>query len=135
MSNVAILAFAGAICAGAIALVAPWRQRRSMILIHWAFAAGMIVLALESFFAGMGANTSQPEAIIHWQSLKLIAMSFLPGIWLFFSLGYSRGQVHEFLKKWRFVLAAAFLVPVGLALCCRGKRAPLSWRRARLPSG
>ena len=119
MTNVAMLAFAGAICAGAMALVAPWRQRLSMILVHWAFAAGMVVLALESFFAGMSANTSRPEAIIHWQSLKLISMSFLPGIWLFFSLGYSRGHFHEFFKKWRFVLAAAFLVPVGLALCCR----------------
>jgi len=80
MTNVAMLAFAGAICAGAMTLVAPWRQRLSMILVHWAFAAGMVVLALESFFAGMSANTSRPEAIIHWQSLKLIAMSFLPDV-------------------------------------------------------
>ncbi len=119
MSNVAILAFVAAIWAGAMAFVAPWRQRLSMILVHWAFAAGMVVLALESFFAGMSANTSQPEAIIHWQSLKLIAMSFLPGIWLFFSLGYSRGNFQEFLNKWRFVLATTFLLPVGLSLAYR----------------
>jgi len=119
MTNMAMLAFAGAICAGVIALVAPWRQRLSTILVHCSFAAGMIVLALESFFAGKSANALLPDEIIHWQTLKLVAMSFLPGIWLFFSLGYSRGQFQAFLKKWRFALVAAFLVPVGLSFGCR----------------
>ena len=43
-------------------------------------------------------------------------MSFLPGIWLFFSLSYARGNYSEFLKRWRFVLAAAFLMPIGLVI-------------------
>ena len=43
-------------------------------------------------------------------------MSFLPGTWLFFSLSYARGNYSEFLKRWRFVLAAAFLMPIGLVI-------------------
>jgi putative PEP-CTERM system histidine kinase len=43
-------------------------------------------------------------------------MSVLPGIWLFFSLTYARGNYAEFLKRWRLVLVAAFLLPVGLVI-------------------
>ena len=43
-------------------------------------------------------------------------MSFLPGFWLAFSLTYSRGNYREFLAKWRIVLVAAFLLPIGVAL-------------------
>jgi len=46
----------------------------------------------------------------------LIAMSFLPGVWLIFSLTYARGNYSEFLKRWRWFLAAAFVLPIGLAI-------------------
>lgn len=39
-------------------------------------------------------------------------MSFLPGIWLLFSLTYARGNYRDFLKKWKFPLTIAFAVPV-----------------------
>ncbi len=54
-----------------------------------------------------------------WQNWRLLTMSFLPAIWLLFSLSYSRGNAREFLAKWRWVIAAAFLLPVGLAVVCR----------------
>ena len=47
-------------------------------------------------------------------------MSFLPGLWLVFSLSYSRGNAREFLVKWWLLVAAAFSLPAGLALLFRG---------------
>jgi putative PEP-CTERM system histidine kinase len=57
--------------------------------------------------------------MVYWQDWRLLAMSFLPGIWLFFSLSYGRGNYLEFLKRWRFVLALTFLAPIGLAVIFR----------------
>jgi len=59
------------------------------------------------------------DEVVYWQNWRLFAMSFLPSIWLFFSLSYARGNYREFLKRWRFLLAAAFLVPVGLSVFFR----------------
>ena len=52
--------------------------------------------------------------MVYWQSWRLLAMSLLPGIWLFFSLSYGRGNYREFLARWRFLLIAAFLIPLVL---------------------
>ena len=43
-------------------------------------------------------------------------MAFLPGIWLFFSLSYSRGNHHEFSQRWKLALAGLFLVPLVLGI-------------------
>lgn len=113
MSNSAILAFASSILAVALALIVAWHERRS--LAHWAFVAGMVLFAAESIFAWLGGDALVPEDLVRLEVLKLVSMSCLPGIWLFFSLSYARGNYREFLVRWRFMLAAAFLVPLALA--------------------
>ena len=45
----------------------------------------------------------------------------MPGFWLAFSLTYSRGNYREFLATWKFFLAAAFLVPIGISLGFRSE--------------
>ena len=81
----------------------------------------MSLLALESIFSGLAAHTDQGgEAIRYWQQWRLVAMSFLPGTWLLFSFSYARGNAREFLFKWRFMLAAAFVA-------ARGHRAGFSY--------
>ncbi len=110
MNHAAILAFAAASVSGALALLFAWYERRSVA--HLSFVAGMVVLAAESIFGGLAAAATLPDEMIYWQSWKLLAMSLLPGIWLFFSLSYGRGNYREFLARWRFLLAVAFLIPV-----------------------
>ena len=117
MDFAVILAFAGALPAGGLALSVAWQERRS--LAHWAFVLGMVVLATESLFSGLSADALLPENMVHWQNWRLVTTSFLPGIWLFFSLTYARGNYREFLAKWRFLLLGAFLIPVGLAVGLR----------------
>jgi putative PEP-CTERM system histidine kinase len=114
MRNAAILAFVAALLGGLTALVAAFRERRSIP--KWSFVAGMTLLALESVFSGLAAHTDQGgEAIRYWQQWRLVAMSFLPGTWLVFSFSYARGNAKEFLFKWRFMLVAAFVAPVVIA--------------------
>ncbi len=115
MSNAAaILAFAGAFLGSALAVAVLWQERRS--LAHWIFGAGMVALAAESALACLSMNALDRQEMLTWQTWKLVAMSFLPGLWLFFSLSYGRGNYREFLSRWRYALAVAFVAPVGTAL-------------------
>ena len=114
-----ILAYTSAFFAAALAVAIAWYERRS--LAHWFFVAGMAALAAESSFSGLTADALLPEEMVHWQNWRLLAMSFLPVTWLSFSLTYARGNYREFLSRWRFLLAAAIVVPVGLVLGFHGQ--------------
>src|SRR5580704_11978736 len=113
MTNPALLAFVAAIFGGAMAFAVAMQAKRSVS--HWSFAIGMFALAAESIFASLGLNATSAETLVQWETCKLVAESFLPGLWLCFSLSYARGNSREFLKRWQVLLAGAFLVPVGLA--------------------
>jgi putative PEP-CTERM system histidine kinase len=114
MSPASILAFAAFLCAGGLAFAVPWYERRSIV--HWSFAAGMAALAAESLFSGLAANSVLLETVAYWQHYTFLAMAFLPGFWIFFSLTYARGNYREFLVRWQLVVVAAFIAPVVLAL-------------------
>src|SRR5579872_202719 len=113
MSAAGVLAFASAGLACTLAMIVAWQERRSIA--HWTFVVGMLVLAAESVFSGLAEGAALPERMAYWQNARFVAMAFLPGIWLFFSLSYARGNYREFLTRWRFLLVAGFLVPLGLA--------------------
>jgi putative PEP-CTERM system histidine kinase len=115
----ALLAFGSATFSGALAFVVGWYERRSVA--HQAFVAGMVVLAMESLFDGLSFEANSVGEMVYWQNWRLVCVSLLPGIWLFFSLSYGRGNYREFLKKWRPVLAFAFLIPIGTAIFSFGK--------------
>jgi putative PEP-CTERM system histidine kinase len=119
MSSGFILALCSSLLAGGIALATACRAKPTVP--HWSFAAGMAILAVESFFFGLGGDGLLPDTIAYWQSLAFCAMSLLPGVWLLFSVTYSRGNYRQFLNKWRLLLWAAFLLPVSLAACFRSQ--------------
>jgi len=120
MNTAALLAYAGAIFCGAVALAVIWNERRSVV--HLAFVAGMVLLAIESIFSGLSWqavavswNETAVGQMVEWQRCRLCASALLPGVWLFFALGYGRGNYREFLHRWKFLLLAAFILPVALA--------------------
>ena len=119
MTSDSLLAFAAAFFSGALAVAVLFRKRRSFAA--WCFFAGMATLAVESALGGISLQASHPENVAYWQSLALVTKSLLPGIWLAFSLSYSRGNYREFLATWKFFLAAAFLVPIGISLGFRSE--------------
>jgi putative PEP-CTERM system histidine kinase len=118
MDFACIFAFASALFATAIAAVMAWSARRSIA--HWSIAAGMAALAAESVCSGFAADALLPDEIVYWQSWSIVALAFVPATWLLFSLSYARGNYREFISRWRFSLAAALLIPVGLAIFFRG---------------
>ena len=79
----------------------------------------MALLAAESLFSGMSVSAVLPGEVVHWEMLRMIVFSLLPGVWILFSLSYSRGNAREFLVKWWFIVAAALLLPAGLAVLFR----------------
>jgi len=108
------LPFVGAAFGTALAVGGALRARRSIS--RWAFVAGMSVLAAEGICSGLSASVATPEDIFHWQQLRLLTLSLLPGVWLVFTLAYARGNAREFLNRWRLTLVAAFLIPPAVAI-------------------
>ena len=119
MNNAAILAFAAASFSGTLALLFAWYERRSIA--HLSFVLGMALLAVECVFNGLTLTASAPDEMSDWQNWRLLAMAFLPGVWLCFSLSYGRGSHREFLLRGRSLLIATFLIPVILIVLFRGQ--------------
>ncbi|HEV3410779.1 MAG TPA: histidine kinase N-terminal 7TM domain-containing protein, partial [Chthoniobacterales bacterium] len=102
-----------------LAVVVLLGKQRSFA--RWSFAAGMLVLAIESLVNAVSFEAASLVATARWQAMAVFVKSFLPGVWLCFSLSYSRGDSREFLRRWRAVLVAAFLLPVVSAILLRGE--------------
>ena len=111
------LAISAAILSGTLALGVAIRAERSFV--RWTFVLGMLALSTESVFSGMSVDAVLPGEVVHWEMLRMIVLSLLPGVWILFSLSYSRGNAREFLARWWWVLTAAFLLPAGLAVLFR----------------
>ena len=123
MSLNSVLALAAATFSAALAVAAVCRKRRS--LATWCFSAGMLTFALESLFGAIWHDALVPERAAFWETVTLVTKSFLPGIWLCFSLTYSRGNSREFPARSRFLVLVAFLIPVGVSLVFRDQLAPI----------
>ncbi len=114
MNSNSLVAFLAATFSGTLAAALIIRRRHSIA--SWCFIAGIGTLALESALSGLSMQTELPANVDYWQTLALVMGSLMPGLWLCFSLTYSRGNYAEFLVKWRFVLIVVFLLPIGLSL-------------------
>jgi putative PEP-CTERM system histidine kinase len=105
-----VLALAAGMFTAALAAAAACRKQRS--LATWCFSAGMLTFALESLFGAIANDTLLPGRAAFWETLSLVAKSFLPGVWFTFSLTYSRANYRDFLLRSRWLLLGAFLVPL-----------------------
>jgi putative PEP-CTERM system histidine kinase len=77
----------------------------------------MAGFAAASVFGGLGLRPGETlESSLAWLQASLITQSLIPGFWICFSLIFARGNRREFLVRWRFFLAAAFIVPAAIAL-------------------
>src|SRR5215469_13238736 len=112
MSNIDILGFAGALfCCGLAVIIACNKQRSK---VHWAFIAGMVGLAAENLFFALTAEAILPADVVFWQKWRLITASCTSAVWLGFSVTYARWNYSEFLKSWRPLLLAAFVIPIAI---------------------
>src|SRR5262245_22063297 len=74
----------------------------------------MAVLSVKSVFIGIRLGAFPFDATVSWTTPQLLVESFLPLIWLFFSLTYSRTNYREFLSRWRLFLFVAAVLPIAL---------------------
>jgi putative PEP-CTERM system histidine kinase len=61
----------------------------------------MVALGLDSIFTGLSLRNTQLGGAIDWLTPAFVAKSFVPAVWLCFSLTYSRSQYREFLVRWK----------------------------------
>ena len=114
-----LLCYLAAAFAGGLAALVLFGKQRSFARV--CFAAGMIGLGLESALHALSFQNLSGEALLRWQTAGLIVKSFLPGIWLCFSLSYSRGNYREFLRRGRGILLGAFALPLLTLFLFRGE--------------
>ncbi len=107
--NISLLAFASAIFSSALAFVIFRNKKNSAIRLS--FCAGMILLAVEAVADGLSWDGTSVQNIIFWQTARLVTLSLMPGVWLYFSLCYGRGNHREFLRRWKPALASFFVIP------------------------
>jgi len=105
-----VLALGAGMFSAALAAAAVCRKPRSVA--SQCFSLGMLIFALESLFAAIANDSFLPQKIAFWETLSLIAKSFLPGVWLIFSLTYSRANYRDFLVRSRWLVIGAFLIPL-----------------------
>src|SRR5437762_566713 len=94
MSTNSIVAFAAAVYCAALGGLSVLRRHSVASL---CFFFGMVAFGAEAVFQGLSLQASSGEQIVLWQNLAFLARSFGPGVWLVFSLTYSRGNYREFL--------------------------------------
>ncbi|HYG22469.1 MAG TPA: XrtA/PEP-CTERM system histidine kinase PrsK [Verrucomicrobiae bacterium] len=112
MTSTATVSLASALVSGLLALAVIVRGRRSPA--NWLFCGGMVGLACDSLFFGLSHRSAAPDEILFWHKLSFASKAILPGLWLGFSLTYSRGNYRDFLTRWRLPLMLAFFLPVVL---------------------
>lgn len=105
-----VISYIAALFSVSLAVFVLYRDRHSFV--HRIFAAGMIALAVESVFTGLCVKAIMPEDVAYWLRLRLFATAVLPGIWLLFSLSFSRANYKEFISRWKWVTVAFFLLPL-----------------------
>jgi len=105
-----IICYAAALLTAVIAIVVLYRDPRAFV--HRICAIGLAVCALEVGLIGLGFEATSASALIEWYRLRLAAGSFLPAIWLVFSLSFGRGNYKEFLSQWKWAILAAFFIPI-----------------------
>ncbi|HEY6152343.1 MAG TPA: XrtA/PEP-CTERM system histidine kinase PrsK [Candidatus Udaeobacter sp.] len=124
MSPNTILALTAAVFSLALALAGSCRKTRS--LATWCFAVGMLVFGLENLFGAIWREAVVAETAAFWGSLTLVMKSFFPGIWICFSLTYSRGNARSLPWRSRLLVIALLLIPVSISLIFRNQLLPIS---------
>jgi putative PEP-CTERM system histidine kinase len=119
-----ILALAASVFGFALAAAAVCRKERSFA--SWCFSVGMLTFALESLFGAIWREAVNPEGAAFWGMLTLVTKSFLPGVWLCFSLTYSRGGAGTLSARAWLLVLVALLIPVGMSLAFRDQLVPVS---------
>lgn len=87
----------------------------------WWFSAGMVLLAGEAVAGLLSLRPITVEAALAWQRVRLVLLALVPGTWLGFALSYARGNWPEFLRRWRWVVAGLYGLPLAVVVGWGGR--------------
>ncbi len=113
-----IVAGAAAVLCAILGLAVAFRSHGSVA--RRCFSVGMLLFGMESVLACASFAAASPEQVAAWQKYALLVESFLPGVWLCFSLTYSRANYRDFLVRSRLLLITALLIPLCWLPALRG---------------
>lgn len=85
----------------------------------------MLLLAVERLCQIASLRAVSLEQMLAWQHWSVAALTFIPGVWLLFSLSFARGNARQFVSKWLPLLALFAIAPLTLA----------SWQSTHFVSG
>lgn len=108
---------AGGLCL-VIGLAAVLLRPRAAV--SWFFFGGMLLLAAERLLDRKALEADSAAAVQHWLHRAMWVNSLLPAFWLGFSLIYARGNAGEFVRRWKWMLIVAIVVPPALMLGAAG---------------
>jgi putative PEP-CTERM system histidine kinase len=103
------LAFGAAAAALGLAVFVLWREKRHFA--YRAFALGMLALAVRELLGARALEAVFESQALRWHRYRLVAEAALPGPWLWFALTFARAEPGRFLRRWRWPLVLAFVVP------------------------
>ena len=101
-----------AVVTAGVAVTSLYRDPRSFV--HRVFAAALGLFALDAGLSGLVYQTQSLDNFFFYYRLQLIVASFLPALWLLFSLCFARANYAEQISKWKLILLLAFVLPVSM---------------------
>lgn len=104
------LAYIAAGFTAGVAATTLYRDPHSFI--HRVFFLGLTLFALTACLTGVTYQTTSIDTFLFWQQIEIISASFLPGLWLLFSVSFARANYSEQLSKWKWILLLAFVLPL-----------------------
>ena len=105
-----------AVAAATAGIAALVLRRDRQAFVNRVFALGIALFAVEAALTGLVFHVPALDAFLFWQRLRFTASSFLPAIWLAFSVSFARANYMEQVSKWKWPLALSLALPVLLTL-------------------
>ncbi len=106
------LAYIAAGLTACVATTVLFRDPRSFI--HRIFTLGLALFALTACLTGFAHQTTSIDKLLFWQKIEIVSASFLPGLWLLFSVSFTRTNYSDQIFKWKWILLLAFVLPVSM---------------------
>jgi putative PEP-CTERM system histidine kinase len=118
MELATVLSYSAAGASLILAVFVLYRDWHSFV--HRIFAVGMLVLAVDAIFTGLSIKAIMPEDVAYWLRVRNFSTSLLPGIWLLFSLSFSRANYKKFISRWKWIAGGLFLLPLATVVFFSG---------------
>ncbi|HSF17307.1 MAG TPA: XrtA/PEP-CTERM system histidine kinase PrsK [Vicinamibacteria bacterium] len=100
----------------ALSLAGFLLRRHRQETAHAILAVGFLVFAAREGIGVLSTLAASESDALMWHRYRFVVAAAIPGLWLCAALTFARATPFVFLRRWRFVLVAAFLLPSALVV-------------------